>query len=77
MKYELLRAYEVEVNGELKNYVCYELTDKYAFLCPFEMTEDEAILFIKNTIVYSVSEQNSNPITSLTLQKAKEASEEV
>lgn len=48
----LHEVYETEGGMEL---ICYEQTEKYSFLCPFTMKEDDEslVLDISKTFVYS------------------------
>lgn len=56
-KYEIYRIYE---NNDKEEYFCYDISEKFAYFCPFKLENNDIILDIKRTIVYSLAEGNGS-----------------
>lgn len=62
----IIELYETYTTEKGINLICYEQTDKYSFLCPYEITEEENVtLDIINTLVYSNAMPEDTPITAI------------
>lgn len=63
VKLELNKPYTTVERVEL---ICYEKTDKFAFLCPYKVLDDKRVeLDIKGTMVYSLEQADDTPIEAI------------
>lgn len=66
MKFEINQTYST-LEGD--HIICYEKTDTFSFLCPFEIIEDgdkkTLIKNIKKTTVYSNETEHESPIETI------------
>ncbi|WP_238860885.1 hypothetical protein [Clostridium sp. YIM B02569] len=63
IKLDLNQTYTTEEEKEL---ICYEKTDKFAFLCPYKLLDENKVeLNIKETLVYSMQKQDETPIEAI------------
>jgi hypothetical protein len=63
IKLDLNQTYTTEEGKEL---ICYEKTDKFAFLCPFKLLDENKVeLNIKETLVYSMQKQDETPVEAI------------
>lgn len=66
MKFNVNSIYGTDEDNEL---FCYEATEKYGFLCPFQRHKEGErniiILNIQDTLIYSQDDASDYPIVSL------------
>lgn len=63
MQLDLNQTYTTEEGQEL---ICYEKTDKFAFLCPYKLLDKNRVeLNIKETLVYSMQRQDETPVEAI------------
>jgi hypothetical protein len=63
MNIKLNETYTTEEGKEL---ICYEKTEKFAFLCPYRLLDENRVeLNIKETFVYSMQKQDETPIEAI------------
>lgn len=63
MPIKLNETYTTEEGKEL---ICYEKTEKYAFLCPYKVTGNDRVeLNLKETFVYSPVNNEEYPIEAI------------
>lgn len=64
MKIELHETYTIEDGTSL---ICYEQTEKYSFLCPFTVSEEDESLTLNmmNTLVYSNNATDETSTTAI------------
>lgn len=63
MELNLSEPYTTEEGKEL---ICYEKTEKFAFLCPYKLIDDNNVeLNIAKTMVYSLQIKDETPIEAI------------
>lgn len=63
MELNLNEPYTTEEGKEL---ICYEKTEKFAFLCPYKLIDDNNVeLNIAKTMVYSLQTKDETPIEAI------------
>ncbi|NFE83109.1 hypothetical protein FDB41_11820 [Clostridium botulinum] len=60
---DLNQEYTIE---EGKKLICYEKTERFAFLCPYKLINDNSVeLNIAETMVYSMDTQDETPLEAI------------
>ena len=63
MELNLNEPYTTEEGKEL---ICYEKTERFAFLCPYKLIDDNNVeLNIAETMVYSLEVKDETPIEAI------------
>lgn len=63
IKLDLNQTYTTEEEKEL---ICYEKTERLAFLCPYKLIDDNRVeLNIAETMVYSMEQQDETPVEAI------------
>ena len=71
MEIELTETYTTDKGEDL---ICYEKTEKFAFLCPYKVIDDNTVdLEIARTYVYSLEVKDDTPVEAIeTMRVVKE-----
>lgn len=63
IKLDLNQTYTTKEGLEL---ICYEKTEKFAFLCPYKLIDKNNVeLNIKDTFVYSLEAKDNTPVKAI------------
>lgn len=67
--FELGRFYNVEFEDGVQELLCYDISNKFAYLCPFKLEDSGDIhADLLNTLVYSL-EEGDTLVESIILQR--------
>lgn len=55
-KHEVGRFYEIEVDNKVLEVVCFDTSDKLAYLCPIKEQKDSVVLDLTNVFVYVLNQ---------------------
>ena len=71
MEKELLQVGQHFTTNGGTEVICFEVTEKFAFMAPVEVTETELILNVEKTLVYNIEvvEEELSPIQSIAFNR--------
>ena len=72
MRFNVNQCYDLLIKDKgLVNLICYEATDEYAFLCPYDIIDDSTVtMHVKNTCVFTNFNDDNEviPLIDVTLE---------